>query len=138
MISEPLFEEKIEKLIHLCGFVFKEKAKKSFYDAIKYEKEEDILKGMSLMTEDPPAKLTLKSLKYFINQTKNDGEKTPDWDGSPCYRKNCEEGLVYEKLEGYSYAFRCKSCDSHRMKILPYHTEENVSLAKEQAKGKRI
>ena len=68
---KPIFEEKFTKMVRLCGFIVKADAVDYYYDELmKLKYTEDAIRGgMRLMTDDPPAKLTLSKLKYFINET---------------------------------------------------------------------
>ena len=133
MISLRDFEEQMETLSHLCGFIVKRVAVQSYFDAIKHEKKENLAEGLRLMTEDPPSKLTLKALRYFISKTKTI-ESKPMWDGTPCRDDRCIDGLITEIFNGYHYSFRCGKCNSNSLKILPFHSEENVGIAEEHAK----
>src|SRR5210317_2268071 len=104
------FEQELEKLCHLCGFVVKKSAIESYYQALKNRGRDAILAGMKLMTADPPSKLTLHKLIYFINETKI-GDVKSVWNGKECSDPECSMGLLFERIEGYRYVFKCPKCN---------------------------
>jgi hypothetical protein len=123
MISQTRFYTELQKTINLCGFMVKKESFEMYYDKIKYFNEEAVFKGIELLIDDPPAKLTLTALKSFIRQTKI-GDIQKKWSGVDC--DECIEGLVYEKIDGYNYVFRCVKCKSYNVESYPYHTPEEV------------
>jgi hypothetical protein len=83
MISQTRFYTELQKTINLCGFMVKKESFEMYYDKIKYFNEEAVFKGIELLIDDPPAKLTLTALKSFIRQTKI-GDIQKKWSGVDC------------------------------------------------------
>jgi hypothetical protein len=86
-----------------------------------------IVNGMDKIQDNPPGKLTIQSLRDFINQC-NDNKSKAKWLGAEC--GECDEGLVFIKREikglHYSFVFRCLKCKSYDVKSYPYNTPEEI------------
>jgi len=83
-------------------------------------------KGMSALIDNPPAKLTLASLKSFIYKSKSEGLVAPIWNGKPCKDEDCAEGFKREIIDGNSYLFKCEKCKSISLKFIEYHSPQAV------------
>ena len=125
MISPMLFEQEFKKMVVLCGFTVKMEAIDMYYEKLKFHSEQDILNGIKLIINDPPAKLTLSRLKSFINQVKPE-QGISDWTGAACTDERCNRGLISENINGNSTLFRCTKCNSSKLMFIADHTQENV------------